>query len=99
MYSAKSSRGASKSGDIQCLVSFADPGWHGQLVRGGRMTMAIGSPPAVKTSSSPGTIPSTSSRRWPCAASNGRVRDMALLLEIFQIPFIFLHNDQLPHRV
>jgi hypothetical protein len=73
-HSAKSSSGASKSGDIQCFVSLAVPGRHGQLVRATLVTMAFGSPWSVSSISSPGTIPSTIWRRDPIATSNGNLR-------------------------
>ncbi len=78
IYSAKSSRGASKSGAIQKDRSFAVPGWLGQLVRGGRVITATGSPFVVKTISSPGIIPATSSLNFGCTAARGNVRGILI---------------------
>ena len=60
------------------LVIGAVPGWLGQLKRGERVTTATGSPLLVKTISSPGTIPATSSQNFGCTAARGSVRGISI---------------------
>lgn len=80
MYSAKSSSGASKSGDIQNERSLAVPGTLGQLVCSSRVTTATGTPSAVRISSSPPTIPARSSGSLAVTADSGKVRAVLVLM-------------------
>src|SRR6266545_3747961 len=63
MYSLNSSSGASKSGAIHRILSFADPAAQGQLVRSVRTSLASGWPLSIRTTSSPGWRLVTISRR------------------------------------
>jgi len=69
MYSLNSSSGASKSGAIQRILSFALPARQGQRVRSLRTSLANGCPCSAMTTSSPGDKREINSGNcsWACS--------------------------------